>query len=172
MDIADIGRECIQPTQVHQTLVSAAIDIATCVFATTCSHYFSDQLEVIGFSHNPGSLYFFAFSPISTRRRMAPWASRNVVLHIQKSIADQANPAYLAKCLDYTLFRPEVGISAGAAGWRDYRRIAGVGRGSRISGSTSAGGHSTPSDFASLSLSGSPAWPVVVPSGAIVPRAT
>jgi hypothetical protein len=45
MDIADIGRECIQPTQVNQTLISPAIDIATCVFAATCSHYFSDQLE-------------------------------------------------------------------------------------------------------------------------------
>jgi hypothetical protein len=29
----------------------------------------------------------------------------------------------------WILFRPEVGISAGAAGWRDYRHIAGVGRG-------------------------------------------
>jgi hypothetical protein len=44
------------------------------------------------------------------------------------------------------------------------------GVGARISGSTPAGGHSTPSDFASLSPSGSLASPVVVPSGAIVPR--
>ena len=32
------------------------------------------------------------------------------------------------------------------------------------------GGHNTPSDFASLSASGSVAWPVVEPSGAMVPR--
>jgi hypothetical protein len=44
------------------------------------------------------------------------------------------------------------------------------GVGARISGSTPAGGHSTPSDFASLSLSGSVAWEVVEPSGAMVPR--
>jgi hypothetical protein len=48
MDVADIGRKCVQPTQVNQTLVSATIDIAACVFATACRDYFSDQLEVIG----------------------------------------------------------------------------------------------------------------------------
>src|SRR5258707_5168048 len=42
------------------------------------------------------------------------------------------------------------------------------GVGARISGSTPAGGHSTPSDLASLSPSGSVPWPVVVPSGADV----
>jgi hypothetical protein len=46
--------------------------------------------------------------------------------------------------------------------------VSGVG--ARISGSTPAGGHNTPSDFASLSPSGSARWPVVVPSGARVPR--
>jgi hypothetical protein len=40
------------------------------------------------------------------------------------------------------------------------------GVGARISGSIPAGGHSTPSDLASLSPSGSVRWPVVVPSGA------
>jgi hypothetical protein len=45
--------------------------------------------------------------------------------------------------------------------------VSGVG--ARISGSTPAGGHSTPSDFASLSLSGSARWPVVVPCGAMEP---
>jgi hypothetical protein len=40
------------------------------------------------------------------------------------------------------------------------------GVGARISGSTPAGGHSTPSDLASLSPSGSRFWPVVCPSGA------
>jgi hypothetical protein len=45
--------------------------------------------------------------------------------------------------------------------------VSGVG--ARISGSMPAGGHSTPSDLASLSLSGSACWPVVVPSGATVP---
>jgi hypothetical protein len=46
--------------------------------------------------------------------------------------------------------------------------VSGVG--ARISGSTPAGGHNTPSDFASLSPSGSVACPVVEPSGAMVPR--
>ena len=46
--------------------------------------------------------------------------------------------------------------------------VSGVG--ARISGSTPAGGHNTPSDFASLSPSGSAACPVVEPSGAMVPR--
>src|ERR1700692_4756831 len=41
--------------------------------------------------------------------------------------------------------------------------VSGVG--ARISGSTPEGGHNTPSDFASLSPSGSLLWPVVVPSG-------
>jgi hypothetical protein len=45
--------------------------------------------------------------------------------------------------------------------------VSGVG--ARISGSTPLGGHNTPSDFASLSPSGSARWPVVVPSGATVP---
>jgi len=43
------------------------------------------------------------------------------------------------------------------------------GVGARIAGSTPAGGHNTPSDFASLSPSGSVRWPVVVPCGAILP---
>ena len=45
--------------------------------------------------------------------------------------------------------------------------VSGVG--ARISGSTPAGGHNTPLDFASLSPSGSARWPVV-PSGETVPR--
>ena len=44
------------------------------------------------------------------------------------------------------------------------------GVGARISGSTPAGGHNTPSDFANLSPSGSARWPVVLPCGAMVPR--
>ena len=44
------------------------------------------------------------------------------------------------------------------------------GVGARISGSTPAGGHRMPSDFASLSPSGSAVRPVVEPSGMIVPR--
>ena len=43
------------------------------------------------------------------------------------------------------------------------------GVGTRISGSMPGGGHSTPSDFASLSLNGSVDWPVVLPLGARVP---
>src|SRR6202795_182974 len=46
--------------------------------------------------------------------------------------------------------------------------VSGVG--ARISGSTPVGGHNTPSERASLSPSGSARWPVVVPSGATVPR--
>jgi hypothetical protein len=46
--------------------------------------------------------------------------------------------------------------------------VSGVG--ARISGSTPEGGHNTPSDLASLSPSGSARWPVVEPSGAMVPR--
>jgi hypothetical protein len=42
-----------------------------------------------------------------------------------------------------------------------------LGAGACISGSTPEGGQSTPSDFASLSPSGSRDWPVVVPSGAV-----
>jgi hypothetical protein len=45
--------------------------------------------------------------------------------------------------------------------------VSGVG--ARISGSMPAGGHNTPSDFASLSPSGSVRCPVVVPSGAMPP---
>jgi hypothetical protein len=44
------------------------------------------------------------------------------------------------------------------------------GVGARISGSTPGGGHSTPSERASLSPSGSARWPVVVPSGTAVPE--
>ena len=46
--------------------------------------------------------------------------------------------------------------------------VSGVG--AWISGSTPEGGHSTPSALASLSPSGSARWPVVLPSGAMVPR--
>src|SRR5213078_3515778 len=44
------------------------------------------------------------------------------------------------------------------------------GVGARISGSMPAGGHSTPSDRASLSPSGSRLCPVVCPSGVAVPE--
>jgi hypothetical protein len=43
------------------------------------------------------------------------------------------------------------------------------GVGARISGSTPVGGQSTPSDLANLSPNGSGLWPVVLPSGVIVP---
>src|SRR6185437_553363 len=45
--------------------------------------------------------------------------------------------------------------------------VSGVG--ARIAGSTPAGGHSTPSDCASLSPNGACAWPTVAPFGAILP---
>src|SRR6478752_2679098 len=44
------------------------------------------------------------------------------------------------------------------------------GVGARISGSTPAGGQSTPSDLASRSPRGSERWPVVCPSGAAAPE--
>ncbi|MBW8902855.1 MAG: hypothetical protein JF566_02460 [Bradyrhizobium sp.] len=45
-----------------------------------------------------------------------------------------------------------------------------MGVGARISGSTPAGGHRTPSDFASFSPNGAGRSPVVELSGATVPR--
>src|SRR5207253_2529829 len=44
-----------------------------------------------------------------------------------------------------------------------------LGVGACISGSTPGGGHSTPSDRASLSPRGSARWPVVAPCGAMLP---
>jgi hypothetical protein len=64
-------------------------------------------------------------------------------------------------------FGLKLGLPPGLPGGGITGVLPASGVGARISGSTPAGGHSTPSDFASLSLSGSPAD---VPSGAIVPR--
>jgi hypothetical protein len=51
---------------VNQTLVSAAIHIAGRMSASAFSHYFPDQLKVIGKRHRRS--YFFAFRPESDFR--------------------------------------------------------------------------------------------------------
>src|SRR5580693_1009028 len=71
-----------------------------------------------------------------------------------------ANGAYFGRTLGSPPGLPGGGITG---------MLPASGVGARISGSTPAGGHNTPPDFASLSLSGA-ACLVVVPSGAMVPR--
>ena len=66
-------------------------------------------------------------------------------------------------------FGRTVGSPPGLPGGGITGVLPASGVGARISGSTPVGGHNTPSDFASLSPSGSARWPVVVPSGATVP---
>src|SRR3979411_1458950 len=72
-----------------------------------------------------------------------------------------AKPAYFGRRVGSPPGRPGGGITG-------VFPVSGVG--ARISGSTPAGGHSTPSDLASLSPSGSARWPVVVPSGTTLPE--
>src|SRR6266576_1777924 len=67
-------------------------------------------------------------------------------------------------------FGRTVGSPPGLPGGGITGVLPASGVGARISGSTPGGGHSTPSDRASLSPSGSLRWPVVVPSGTTVPR--
>ena len=57
-----------------------------------------------------------------------------------------------------------VGSPPGLPGGGITGILPALGVGARISGSTPEGGHKTPSDFASLSPSGSARCPVVVPS--------
>jgi len=63
-----------------------------------------------------------------------------------------------------------LGLPPGLPGGGITGILPASGVGARISGSTPEGGHNTPFDFASLSPSGSVAWPVVDPCGATVPR--
>ena len=67
-------------------------------------------------------------------------------------------------------FGRTVGSPPGLPGGGITGVLPASGVGARISGSTPGGGHNTPSDLASLSPSGSARWPVVMPSGATVPR--
>jgi len=67
-------------------------------------------------------------------------------------------------------FGRKVGSPPGLPGGGITGVLPASGVGARMSGSTPGGGHNTPSDLASLSPSGSARWPVVVPSGATVPR--
>src|SRR5258708_3370636 len=67
-------------------------------------------------------------------------------------------------------FGRRVGSPPGPPGGGITGVLPASGVGARMSGSTPGGGHNTPSDLASLSPSGSARWPVVVPSGATVPR--
>jgi len=62
-----------------------------------------------------------------------------------------------------------VGSPPGLPGGGITGMLPASGVGARISGSTPAGGHNTPSDRANLSPSGSVRCPVVVPSGTAVP---
>jgi hypothetical protein len=64
----------------------------------------------------------------------------------------------------------KLGLPPGLPGGGITGVLPAFGVGARISGSTPAGGQSTPLDLASLSDNGSPACPVVVPSGAILLR--
>jgi hypothetical protein len=82
-----------------------------------------------------------------------------------------SKPASSAKCLQNAgyfgrMLESPPGLPGG--GITGVLPVSGVG--ARISGSTPDGGHNTPSERASLSPSGSARWPVVVPSGATVPR--
>ena len=70
------------------------------------------------------------------------------------------NPGYFGRKLGSPPGLPGGGITG-------VLPVSGVG--ARISGSTPAGGHSTPSDLANLSPSASARWPVVVPSGITAP---
>ena len=82
----------------------------------------------------------------------------------------QANPPWRPSACKCSYFGRTFGLPPGLPGGGITGVLPVSGVGARISGSTPAGGHNTPSDFASLSPSGSARWPVVVPSGATVPR--
>ncbi len=46
-DVANVGLEWRQPSEIHQSVVSAAVDIAGGVFSSAASHYPSKQLDVL-----------------------------------------------------------------------------------------------------------------------------
>jgi hypothetical protein len=80
----------------------------------------------------------------------------------------RSEPAALSDNLKRGYFGRTEGSPPGLPGGGITGILPPSGVGARISGSMPAGGHSTPSDLASLSPSGSVRWPVVVPSGADV----
>ena len=84
-------------------------------------------------------------------------------------MACQANRERAASGWKRGYFGRIVGSPPGLPGGGMTGVLATLGVGACISGSTPGGGHSTPSDRASLSPSGSARWPVVEPCGAIPP---
>jgi len=96
-NIADVDGGFSQPAQCYEALIFLAADISSGIFPAARSHDFADQLTVgwfVRWSHD-----FFAFSPISTRRRMAsgrlifsPCAS------IQSSIASNCSSCMRTTC--------------------------------------------------------------------------
>ena len=81
-----------------------------------------------------------------------------------------SKPEAGAKSLNQGYFGRRLGSPPGLPGGGITGILPVSGVAARISGSTPAGGHNTPSDLASLSPSGSARCPVVEPSGATVPR--
>jgi hypothetical protein len=71
---------------------------------------------------------------------------------------------------DAPYFGRTLGLPPGLPGGGSTGLSPVSGVGARISGSTPVGGHSTPSDSASLSPSGLPIRPTVEPSGEVAPR--
>ena len=91
--------------------------------------------------------------------------------HIRSSArACQANPLAPQNACKRRYLGRVVGSPPGLPGGGITGVLPVSGAGACISGSTPGGGHSTPSDRASLSPSGSARCPVVVPSGAAVPE--
>jgi hypothetical protein len=81
----------------------------------------------------------------------------------------QAKPAFLVETPEIpSYFGRTFGLPPGLPGGGITGVLPVFGVGAWISGSTPAGGHSTPSDLVSLSAKGSLACPVVVPSGGTV----
>ena len=91
--------------------------------------------------------------------------------HIRSSArACQANPLAPQNDCKRSYFGRIVGSPPGLPGGGITGVLPVSGAGACISGSIPGGGHSTPSERANLSPSGSARCPVVVPSGAAVPE--
>ena len=84
-------------------------------------------------------------------------------------MACQAKPRFAPSSCKRAYFGRIVGSPPGLPGGGITGVLPASGVGARISGSTPAGGHKTPSERANLSPSGSARWPVVWPSGATTP---
>jgi hypothetical protein len=89
--------------------------------------------------------------------------------HIRSRLGTcQANAGFAPVPAKQGYFGRIVGSPPGLPGGGMMGVLPTFGVGARISGSTPVGGHSTPSDRASLSPRGSERWPVVVPCGVIL----